>query len=124
MHAPSLGRERFELHLYRDLLPLCDQSNRRQRRVAHVRAVVESRRNRDASRWRAEPSAEERISKLGESRAACVPRICVVAVGLRIGEVLALQLKDFDLDGGTLVVQHGKGTSGGSSESMPAPAPW
>lgn len=29
--------------------------------------------------------------------------------GLRLGEVLALQLKDIDLDTGTLVVQHGKG---------------
>jgi site-specific recombinase XerD len=29
--------------------------------------------------------------------------------GLRIGEVLALQVKDVDLDAGTLVVQHGKG---------------
>lgn len=29
--------------------------------------------------------------------------------GLRVGEVLALKVKDIDLDGGTLVVQHGKG---------------
>lgn len=29
--------------------------------------------------------------------------------GLRLGEVLALQTKDIDLDGATLVVQHGKG---------------
>ncbi len=29
--------------------------------------------------------------------------------GLRIGEVLALAVKDVDLDSGTLVVQHGKG---------------
>lgn len=29
--------------------------------------------------------------------------------GLRLGEVLALKVKDIDLDGGTLVVQHGKG---------------
>lgn len=29
--------------------------------------------------------------------------------GLRLGEVLALKAKDIDLDGGTLVVQHGKG---------------
>ncbi len=29
--------------------------------------------------------------------------------GLRIGEVLALRVKDIDLDGGTLIVQHGKG---------------
>src|SRR4051794_13042483 len=29
--------------------------------------------------------------------------------GLRIGELLALQVKDMDLDAGTLVVQHGKG---------------
>jgi integrase/recombinase XerD len=29
--------------------------------------------------------------------------------GLRLGEALALQLKDVDLDAGTVVVQHGKG---------------
>src|ERR1700686_3085781 len=29
--------------------------------------------------------------------------------GLRIGEVLALQIKDVDLAAGTVVVQHGKG---------------
>ena len=40
--------------------------------------------------------------------------------GLRIGEALALAVKDFDPNSGTLVVQRGRGASGGSSASTPA----
>ena len=56
----------------------------------------------------------ERLLRVCSNRAPTgIRNRAMVAVawrsGLRIGEVLALRLKDVDLDGGTLVVQHGKG---------------
>ncbi len=56
----------------------------------------------------------ERLLRVCSNRAPTgIRNRAMVAVawrsGLRIGEVLALRLKDIDLDTGTLVVQHGKG---------------
>lgn len=60
------------------------------------------------------PSEVERLLRVCSNRAPTgIRNRAMVAMawrsGLRIGEVLALRLKDIDLDGGTLVIQHGKG---------------
>lgn len=60
------------------------------------------------------PSEIERLLRICSNRAPTgIRNRAMLAVawrsGLRIGEVLALRVKDIDLDRGTLVIQHGKG---------------